>query len=64
VLEHLVDGVGVEQPLVELGGVDGLGRIEGVAVLVLAPVDLVPVVLLRVRQLVVLDALPDKLERD
>ena len=51
-LEHLVDGVGVEQPLVDRGGIDLVGDVA-----VFVPLDRVPLFLFLVGQIVVADAL-------
>ena len=58
VLEHLVDGVGVEQPLVERGRVDCAG--DGAVVV---PFERVPCLLLLVGQFVVADAAVEELQR-
>jgi hypothetical protein len=60
VLEHLVDGVLVEQPLVDRRGLDGW---SGTPSSVLVPFQRVPLVLLLFGQLVVADALALELER-
>ena len=54
VLEHLVDGVGVEQPLVDRAALDLVGDVA-----VVIPFDRVPLLLLLLGQIVVADALPD-----
>jgi hypothetical protein len=58
VLQHLVDGVLVEQPLVDRLGLDAVGNVA-----VVVPLQRVPLLLLLVGQLVVLDALALELER-
>ena len=58
VLEHLVDGVGVEQPFVNRGRVD-LSR----HITVFIPLDRVPLFLLVLAQIIVSQALPDKSHR-
>ncbi len=58
VLEHLVDGVLVEQPLVDRLGLDPVGDVA-----VLVPLQRVPLVLLLFGQIVVPDALALELQR-
>ncbi len=58
VLQHLVHGVLVEQPLVDRLGLDPVGHRA-----VVVPLQRVPLVLVLFRQLVVLDALALELER-
>ena len=58
VLQHLVDGVLVEEPLVDRLGLDAVGHVA-----VLVPLQRVPLVLLLFGELVVLDALALELER-
>ena len=58
VLQHLVDGVLVEQPLVDRLGLDAVGHVA-----VVVPLQRVPLVLLLLGQVVVLDALALELER-
>ena len=57
-LEDLVDGISVEEPPVDGGGVHAVGDLA-----VLVPLKLVPLVLLVFRQVVIADALPLKAQR-
>ena len=58
VLEHLVDGVGIEQPFVNRGRID-LPR----DITVFIPLDHVPLFLLVLAQIIVSQALPDEFHR-